>query len=101
MRVRRVGQFIREKFFGRSFRSRWASPLTGWGWNFVFLLPPSNDMVREKRGITREMAARLAISGLPSSSGSICRMLLRFIRSKRSFPRELRAIKPFAAAAAR
>jgi len=63
--------------------------------------PTVNDMVREKRGITREMAARLAISGLPSSSGSICRMLWRFIRSKRSFPRELRAIKPFAAAAAR
>jgi len=50
--------------------------------------PTVNDMVREKRGITPEMAARPAkYSGLPSSSGSICRMLLRFIRSKRSFTR--------------
>ena len=42
-----------------------------------------------ERGITPEMAARLAkfISGLPSSSGSICRTALLSMKSNRSIPR--------------
>jgi plasmid maintenance system antidote protein VapI len=45
-------------------------------------------MVREKRGITPEMAARLAkYFGTSEQFWLICRMLLRFIRSKRRFTR--------------
>jgi plasmid maintenance system antidote protein VapI len=87
MRVRRVEQFIREKFFGRISGAdghlRLPSAVE------LRVSPPTvNDMVREKRGITPEMAARLAKNfGTSEQFWLICRMLLRFIRSKRRFTR--------------
>src|SRR5260370_32029834 len=102
MRVRRVGQFIREKFFGRRFWSRWASPLTGWGLELRVSPPTVNDMVREKRGITPEMAAPLAKyfgTSEPFSLNFQDAFAVHPIQEK--LPKELRAIKPFAAAASR
>ena len=81
MRVRRVGQFIREKFSGRSFCSRF---------------------VREKRGITPEMAARLAkYFGTSEQFWLNLQDAFAVHQVKEKLHKELRAIKPFAAAAAR
>lgn len=57
--------------------------------------PTVNDIVREKRGITPEMAlGSPGISVLPSSSGLIRRTPLPFIKSKRSTPRNSKRSSP-------
>jgi antitoxin HigA-1 len=98
MRVRRVGRFIREKFFGRSFgisALRFAVELR--------VSPPTvNDMVREKRGVTLEMAARLAnYFGTSEQFWLNLQDAFAVHQVKEKLHKELRAIKPFAAAAAR
>jgi antitoxin HigA-1 len=98
MRVRRVGRFIREKFFGRSFgisALRLAVELR--------VSPPTvNDMVREKRGVTLEMAARLAnYFGTSEQFWLNLQDAFAVHQVKEKLHKELRAIKPFAAAAAR
>jgi addiction module HigA family antidote len=60
MRIRRDGQYIREKFFGRSFWSLRNISAYRLSVELRVSPPTINDIVREKRGITPEMAARLA-----------------------------------------
>ncbi len=64
--------------------------------------PTVNDIVRESLELLpRWPLGSPGISVLPSSSGLICRTPLPYIKSRRSTPKELKAIKPLAAAASR
>ena len=64
--------------------------------------PTVNDMVREKRGITPEMAARLAkYFGTSEQFWLNLQDAFAVHHAKEKLYKELRAIKPFAAAAAR
>jgi addiction module HigA family antidote len=57
--------------------------------------PTVNDIVREKRGITPEMATRLArYFGAPSSSGLICRTPLPYIKQGKVRPRNSKRSSP-------
>jgi len=64
--------------------------------------PTVNDIVREKRGITPEMAARLArYFGTSEQFWLNLQDAFAVHQVKRKYFRELRAIKPLADAAAR
>ena len=64
--------------------------------------PTVNDIVREKRGITPEMAARLAkYFGTSEQFWLNLQDAFAVHQVKKKYSRELRAIKPLAAAAAR
>ena len=64
--------------------------------------PTVNDIVREKRGITPEMAARLAkYFGTSEQFWLNLQDAFAVHQVKEKLHKELRAIKPFAAAAAR
>jgi addiction module HigA family antidote len=64
--------------------------------------PTVNDIVREKRGITPEMAARLAkYFGTSEQFWLNLQDAFAVLQVKEKLHKELRAIKPFAAAAAR
>ena len=64
--------------------------------------PTVNDIVREKRGITPEMAARLAkYFGTSEQFWLNLQDAFAVHHAKEKLYKELRAIKPFAAAAAR
>ena len=64
--------------------------------------PTVNDIVREKRGITPEMAARLAkYFGTSEQFWLNLQDTFAVHQVKEKYSKELKAIKPFAAAAAR
>src|ERR1700692_3275326 len=64
--------------------------------------PTVNDMVREKRGITPEMAARLAqYFGTSEQFWLNLQDAFAVHQVKKKYSKELRAIKPLAAAEAR
>ena len=64
--------------------------------------PTVNDIVREKRGITPEMAARLAkYFGTSEQFWLNLQDAFALHQVKQKYAKELRAIKPLAAAAAR
>jgi addiction module HigA family antidote len=64
--------------------------------------PTINDIVREKRGITPEMAARLAkYFGTSEQFWLNLQDAFAVHRVKEKYSKELKAIKPLAAAAAR
>jgi addiction module HigA family antidote len=64
--------------------------------------PTVNDIVREKRGITPEMAARLAkYFGTSEQFWLNLQDAFAVRRVKEKYSKELKAIKPLAAAAAR
>ena len=64
--------------------------------------PTVNDIVRKKRGITPEMAARLAkYFGTSEQFWLNLQDAFAVHQVQEKLPKELRAIKPFAAAAAR
>jgi len=64
--------------------------------------PTINDIVREKRGITPEMAARLAkYFGTSEQFWLNLQDAFAVYQVKEKYSKELKAIKPLAAAAAR
>ena len=64
--------------------------------------PTINDIIREKRGVTPEMAARLAkYFGTSAQFWLNLQDALALHKVKEKYARELKAIKPLAAAAAR
>jgi plasmid maintenance system antidote protein VapI len=100
MKVRRAGRCIREKFFGKSFWSRWVSPLTGWRWRLH--VSPVKEIVREKRGITPEMAARMAkYFGNSRQFWLNLQDAFPVHQVRRKYSKGSKAIKPLARAAAR
>ena len=67
-----------------------------------FSPPTVNDIVREKRGITREMAARLAkYFGTSEQFWLNLQDAFAVHQVKQKYSKELKAIRPLAAAAAR
>ncbi len=97
MKVRRVGRCIRDRFFGRSFWSRWALAV-----ELHVSAPTVNDIVREKRGVTPEMAARLAkYFGTSEQFWLNLQDAFAVHQVRRKYSKELKAIRPLATAAAR
>ena len=91
------GEILREEFLGPMGISAYRLSVE------LRVSPPTvNDIVREKRGITPEMAARLAkYFGTSEQFWLNLQDAFAVHQVKEKYAKELRAIKPLAAAAAR
>jgi addiction module HigA family antidote len=91
------GEILREEFLGPMGISAYRLSV-----DLGVSAPTVNDIVREKRGITPEMAARLAkYFGTSEQFWLNLQDAFAVYQVKKKYSKELRAIKPIAAAVAR
>ncbi len=91
------GEILREEFLGPMGISAYRLSV-----DLGVSAPTVNDIVREKRGITPEMAARLAkYFGTSEQFWLNLQDAFAVHQVKKKYSKELRAIKPIAAAVAR